>query len=318
MLEVIVTISLLTIMVVIMERTIESTRRVERRLDATRRVTERSERVTYELLDDVNTSHMLFGDGARGAGYLGALDLTRFPLLPSARLPRIDETHALAADLAGDPYTGNVLLFVREAPAASASSAGTTSAVRSIDLYRFVCIYPRQTVRRLILDDPVAPARDLVVWRSVRFANYAQILDIDDAGERSNVVADLVKRFGVTDAWDPGAVVTAAFYPMDALGALSASPTSLMVIDEDPEVSEGGRLLSGNVQLAPTDTGDFSRRSLLTSDDPTAWTPGGFEIKIVGLSGSRRVWMHLVVETPGGKGVVAVQSSTVIASPRDL
>jgi hypothetical protein len=30
------------------------------------------------------------------------------------------------------------------------------------------------------------------------------------------------------------------------------------------------------------------------------------------------VWMHLVLESPGGKGVVGVHANTVIASPRDL
>ncbi len=317
-LEVVVTIGLLTIMVVIMEGTIDSTRRAERRLAATRLVTERSERVTYTLLDNVNASHRIFSDGAIGTGYMGALDLSRLPILPSARLPRIDETHPLGPDAAGDVYTGNVLLLVREAAAAPAISDAVTSGVRSIDLYRFVCVYPRQTTRRLILDAPVAAARDLVLWRSVRYANHAQILDIDDPDERRSVVADLVNRFGIDHAWDLEAAVTAAFYPMDALGTLSASATPDIVIEEEPDAGEGGLLLAANVQLAPTKAGDFHRRSLMTSDPVASWTPGGFEIKIAGISGSRRVWMHLVLESPGGKGVVGVVASTVIASPRDL
>ncbi len=318
MFEVVVTVGLLTIMVLIMEGTIEATRRAERRLDAVRRVTERGERITYELLDEVNSSHKLFGGDAIGLAYLDALDLTRNPIVPSARLPHIDEINPLAPDAKDDPHTGNALLFVREAAAAPAVADPATGATRHIDLYRFVCVYPRATTRRLILDPPIKTARDLIVWRSVRFANHAQLLEILDDDERRSVAADLVNRFGIDHTWDPNEPVDAAFFLMDGLGTLSASPSTSMLIDEDMDESTGGRLLHGNVQLARTNKADFHRRSLMTNDDPTVWAPDGFEVKIVGISGSRRVWMHLVVETPGGKGVVGVQAGTVIASPRDL
>ena len=318
MFEVTVTVGILTIMVLIMEGTIESTRRAERRLDAVRRATERGERLTYELLDEVNASHKLFGSDTVGLDYLDALDLARFPMLGSARLPKIDEINPLMPDPTGDPHTGNALLFVREAAAAPCQADPATGVVRHVDLYRFVCVYPRQSDRTLIVDPPVQNARDLVVWRSVRFANHAQLVDIDDDDERRSVAADLVNRFGIDYAWDPNEPVDAAFFLMDTLGTLSATPSTGMVIDEDLDESEGGRLLYSNVQLAPTDMSDFHRRALMTNDDPATWSPGGFEVKIVGISGQRRVWMHLVVETPGGKGVVGVQASTVIASPRDL
>jgi len=70
--------------------------------------------------------------------------------------------------------------------------------------------------------------------------------------------------------------------------------------------------------LARTDATSHPRRSILTADDPATWVPDGFEVKIVGTSGSRKVWMHLVLETQSAKGRVASHVSTLIANTKDL
>ncbi len=316
--EVIVTIGILTIMVLILQGTIDGATRAERRLRATHLATERGERITYELLAAVNGSRMLLDGDDGGDDYLAAIEFGEQPLLAGARLPRVEQLQALAPDEAGDPRTGNVLLFVRESDAVEAVADAASVSVRHIDLYRLVCVYPTQTVRRLIVDPPIEAARDLVVWRSVRYANLAQIQAIDDDEERTSVVADLVNRHDCHHAWDLGAPIATAYYAMGVLGTLSATPETSMSLEEDPDLTVGGRLVYTNVQLARTRAGDFHRRSRLTNDAPATWTPDGFEVKISGLSGARKVWMHVVVETPGGPGVVGVQSNTVIAHPRDL
>lgn len=316
--EIAVSVGILAVMILILEGTIHGTRKADRRLGAMAKVTDRGERITYELLDEVNASHKIFSGDTIGDDYLDALELTRFPLLSGARLPLIDEAGRLEPDAAGNPRTGNVILFVRESAAAPALANAGTNALRYVDLYRFVCIYPHGTSRRLILDPPIQQARDLIVWRSVRYANHAQLLDIADAGERRSVVADLYNRFGIEHAWDPNAAVDSAFFAMDGLGTLGATPIAGLLIEEDQDVSAGGQLTYANVQLAPTRIGDFHRRSLMTNDAPATWVPDGLEVKIVGLTGSRRVWMHLVVEAAAGKGTVGVHASTVIASPRDI
>ena len=48
------------------------------------------------------------------------------------------------------------------------------------------------------------------------------------------------------------------------------------------------------------------------------WAPDGFEVKVVGSSGSRKVWTHLVIETQSSKGRLAAHTSTVITSTRDM
>lgn len=317
MFEVVVTTGILTIMVVIVQATIDGASRAERRLRATRIATERGERMTYELLGAVNGSRVLL-TGSVGDDYLDALQFGGRPLLTGARLPRIDELNPLEPDVAGDPHTGNVLLFASESDAVEVVADAATGSTRYIDLYRIVCVYPTQTTRKLLPDPPVQPARDLVVWRSVLYANHTQLLAIDDDDERRSVVADLVNRHGCDHAWDVGAAFDSAFFAMDALGTINSSASSSLTLDEDPDASQGGRLLYADVQLARSQAGDYHRRARLSTDDPANWSPDGFEVKITGLSGSRKVWMHLVVESPGGRGIVGVQSNTVIAHPRDL
>ncbi|MDA1193668.1 MAG: hypothetical protein O2894_00635 [Planctomycetota bacterium] len=318
MFELAIMMGILSIMALIVQATIDGATRAERRVRAVRTATERSERLTYELLAAVNGSRILLtGDGV-GAGYLGALELDARPLLTGARLPRTDALAALAPDEVGDPHTGNILLFARESDAVEAVADAPTAQLRHIDLYRIVCCYPTETDRKLILDAPVQPARDLVVWRSVRYANLTQLQDIEDDDERRSVVADLVGRFGCDLAWDVGAPVDEAFFRLGSLGTIESTPVVPMSIEEDPDAGEGGRLVHAHTQLAPTKAGDPYRRARLSPDDPAVWKPDGFEVKVTGLSGTRKVWMHLVVESPGGKGVVGVQSNTVIAHPRDL
>ena len=56
----------------------------------------------------------------------------------------------------------------------------------------------------------------------------------------------------------------------------------------------------------------------LTRDDPDTWVPDGFEVKVVGPSGTRQVWMRFTVETQSTTARDVVHASTLIATIRDL
>jgi len=152
----------------------------------------------------------------------------------------------------------------------------------------------------------------------VIFPSHAQILAIEDDDERESVIADLVGRYECGHGWDSNAGADSAFYELDAFGSMAGFPTVNMEIDEDPDRSEGGRLVYADVQLAQTFQGDHYRRSRFTTDDPGDWVPDGFEIKIVGVSGSRKLWFRMTMESPASKDVVGVQACTLTASPRDM
>ncbi len=307
---------IVSLMALVVEKTLSSTHQAERHLSAVRKSTERGQNLAYEIREAVSASRKLFGNDAVGLAYLDALDLTRDPLDAAARLPLFDEVGGLGPDTSGDPRTGNMLLFVREADAAPAVADPATGKIRYIDTYRFVCIYPRVTDRFIVQEEPRELARDLVVWRSGAYPSQSQILAISSPVERAAVVKDLYDRFGYDLAWDPNSDVNSSFYAMDTLGNMSGTPSVGVTIEEDENISDRGRLVYANVQLAPTDPGTHSKRKIFTVDPD--WDPDGFEVKIVGASGSRKVWLHLVVEVQASKGQLSQHASTVIASTKDL
>jgi hypothetical protein len=308
--------TLLTLLAFLVERALTSTYETERYLSAARSATEHGQKVCYDVFEHVSASRKLFQDDDIGLGYLDALDLAQVPTASTSRLPLIDEAGDIAKDEVGRPMTGNVLLFVEEGDPAACIADASSGKVRYVDTYRFVCVYTSQTDRSIVTGKP--PALDLVTWRSVRFPSYPQVAAIEDETERAKVVADLHTRYGYDAVWDPDAAVNAAFYSIGALGDLAATPAASPLIDEDRDVSTRGLLVCRGVQLCRTDASTPARRAILTADDPQVWVPDGFEVKIVGASGSRKVWIHLVVESPSSRGRVVVHPSTMIAGVRDL
>lgn len=315
--EMAVALAIFSLIGLVIERTLTTTHNAERYLSALRRATERGQKVSYEIFDSVSASRKLFQRDAGGEDYLAALDLSRDPLLPGARLPLIDEVNGMGVDATGDPHTGNVLLFVRESDPAPCIADSGTASVRYIDTYRFICIYPHRADRRVVKSRD-ENALDLIVWRSVPYPSLSQILAIEDVDERSSVVADLFTRYGHTLAWDANEAVDQAFFALDYLGTVSGTPEVAPLIEEDVEVSSRGRLEYANVQLAPTRADSYLRRAVFTTDDPADWEPDGFEVKITGASGSRKVWLHVVVECEARQGETAAHENTMIASTRDL
>jgi prepilin-type N-terminal cleavage/methylation domain-containing protein len=319
LLEMLFTLVILSMLSLTIQQTLSTTNSADRYLLAVRRATDRGDAVSYEVFDLVDASRKLFQKDPIGEGYLGALDLSRFQPVPTARLPVIDEGNDIAPDEPGSPHTGNILLFVEETDPVECVADPATKKARYIDVYRFVCIYPHETGRRLLSTNTFA--RDLVMWRSRLYPSYAQINAIEDPDERRNVVADLYTEYGCDRIWDPNAEVDLAFYDTDTLGTISPLPVNGPVIAEDADNTVFGRLVHDDTQLAQTDSERHHYRAVMTTltrDDPDEWVPDGFEVKIVGASGSRKVWLHIVVESLAAAGQIAVHPNTLIVSARDM
>ena len=264
----------------------------------------------------VNPSRKLFGADAVGQGYLGVLDLGSVPRLPGARLPVFDEAGQLGRDGPGAPRTGNVLLFARACDPAPCVANAATRKIREIDVYRLVCVYLTTSSRTLVQGQP--PALDLAVWRSARYPDHAQVMQIADATERRSVVADLHDRFGHALVWDPSRPVSGAFYGIDGSGNVGATPVAVTSLPAEPGGGAGPQLVARNLAVARTDPTSPPRKSVFTVDAPAAWEPHGFEVKVVGPSGSRKVWMRLSVEAQARPGSVPAILSTAVAATRDL
>jgi hypothetical protein len=303
-------------MALVIERTVSSIIETERSLRAIRNTVERGQRALSNLRDGVATSRKLFQNDAVGTGYLGKLAFGSAPLLPGSRLPTFDEVNPLGPDAVGTPMTGNVLLFVREADPLPCIADPATKLVRTIDAYRLVCYYTTQSTKKVVAGGPFS--LDLVEWRSASFPSYAQVTAISDATQRTRVVKDLYNRFGRDFLWDPTAAVSSSFYGIDGVGTIAAAPTVVASIPEDLNVATGPRFVYANMAVARTDTTSKPRTPIFTVDDPATWTPNGFEVKVVGPSGARKVWLRLTVEQQASAGRVPAQETTAIVSTRDL
>jgi len=317
LLEVSIVLVLLTGMALVVERTLTSTRNADRYLDAIRRAKEAGESASYKAHEAVSASRRLFDNDAVGQEYLNALDLSRFPLASGSRLPRFDELRPLGPDSPGDPRTGNVLLFVREVDPVALSADISLYPQRYIDVYHFVCVYRHQANRVLVIPKHER-ANDLVIWYSVPFPSYQQIAAISNPVEQQKIIDDLRAVYGFTYAWDATEALGDAFYELREGGQLATLPASDFMIAEHPGLSDGGLLVHHDVQLADTNPEDPQRRGVFTVDANSTWAPNGFEVKITGSSGHRKVWMHLVVEAQAMRSQTAVHGSTLIAGVRDL
>ncbi len=318
--EMAIVVALIGTMALIMERTMDQSNKASLQADAVRRLADKGQRAIYRMREIVSESRRMFDRDAVGQAYFDALDLSRDAVLPGARLPITDPTtHTLSIDDPAEPQTGNILLFVRDSDPAPAVANPATGKTILIDTYRFVCIYPSLTNVNVM--PGVNPAgvfsRDLVIWRSEIYPSYSQVRAIQDPAEQQSVVQDLYSRYGNDVLWDSARELSNSFFPSDALGNVSATPLADMTIEEDVTVSERGLLVYADIQLADSDLpNDFNRRPVFTSDDPTMWTPSGIEFKVVGPSGSRRVWMRIVLETASSARQVVVQPFSLIASAR--
>jgi type II secretory pathway pseudopilin PulG len=304
------------LMTLVIERTVSGVVDTERTMRAVRNTTERGQQLTDRVRDLVCMSRKLYQNDAIGNAYLAKLSRTRFTPLAGARLPLVDEVNPMGPDVAGTPQTGNCLLFLREGDPYRAVADKPTKKIRSIDTYRLVCIYLAQSTKTVVAGG--LQAVELVEWRSDAYPNYTQVSGIASATEKTAVVKDLYARFGVDYLWDPTGSVASSFYAIDGSGNIAASPTAVASIPEDLNVSFGGRLVSGNMAIARTDTTSKVRMPMFTADAVATWTPNGFEVKVTGPSGARQVWIHVTVEQQAAKGRVPAQTTTAVANTRDL
>jgi prepilin-type N-terminal cleavage/methylation domain-containing protein len=318
MLEIVVVVAMISLLALAAERTLKAMQDTEDNLQATRRVERRGEELAYEVRNQVSSSRKLFYRGSIGDSYLHVLGITRFPPAPGTRLPLPEEATPLGPDLPGVPRTSDMLLFAREADPFVCSADPAQGKVRYIDVYRFVCIYPTEDASQRVLTRDAKPPRDLVIWTSIGYPSYAEVMAIQDPVERATVVKHLYLDYGCNHLWNTEALASEGFFAIDGSGAISATADPGVVVAEDVVRSPGPRLLRAHVQLARTDPGSAVRRAVMTRDDPNSWAPDGFEVKIGGSSSQRQVWLRLTVESQSRTTSEVVHAVTLIATTRDF
>jgi hypothetical protein len=286
-------------------------------LASLRRAQHGTEEVAYQIHGLLTSARKIYGRGTVGTGYLDTLDFEDRRPAPGVRLPLPDELSPLGRDEADVPRTGNMLLLAAESDPVTCPADPAVGAVRYVDVYRMLAIYPRESSRRVVVGR-ADKGLDLRIWASVAFPSHGQLLGITNAIERARVVKALRTLYGCRYAWNPDKPVAEAFFALDATGTMSALPEAAPQIPEDDAISPGGRLLYRQLQLARTRAESVQRKALLTMDAPDAWVPNGFEVKMVGTPSQRRVWFRLVVEAQSVTGRDVAYDTELIATLRDL
>ena len=282
-----------------------------------RRAQRGGERLAYQIHGLASTARKLYVRGIAGNDYLTAIDLSRRPPAPNSRLPLTEEYEPLGRDSAGVPQTGNVMLLATETDPVTCLADPATAKILYLDLYRMLCVYPSETRAKVVVRR-AENGLDLVIWASAAYPSYVQVSSIANAAERTRVVRALYSTHGCRYLWNPDLPSDQAFFAIDATGSIAGLPETGHEMPEDAAVSPGGRLIQTKLQLARTDPAVWQRRAVLTVENPEEWVPNGFELKVVGTSSQRKVWMRLTVEAQSVTPRDTAHDTTLIASLRDL
>jgi len=298
-------------------QTLTSVRDSTDTLASYRRAQRGGERLAYQIHGLVSTARKLYVRGTSGNDYLAALDLTRRMPAPNARLPLTEEYESLGRDEVGVPQTGNVMLLATETDPVTCLADAATSKLLYVDLYRMLCVYPSESATKVVVRR-AENGLDLVVWASAAYPSHVQVSGIVSLAQRTLVVRALYSTHGCRYLWNPDAPADQAFFAIDAAGTIAGTPESGHEMPEDLAVSPGSRLIQTKLQLARTDGTIHQRRAVLTAETAAEWVPDGFELKIVGTSSQRKVWLRLTVEAQSVTSRETAHDTTLIASLRDL
>lgn len=248
--------------------------------------------------------------GTNGCGGAATTPPTMPTMLPNSLLPVTDQSNVMGPDTAGNRTTGNILFLVRQLPPLLISydnGAGTVNF--PADRYRFEMYYLARDTSRSF--SSATSFLDLIQVRSIDFADYFQLNPLIGssgsftAAQKTAIVNGLTAA-KIKVAWDPmNQPVANAFYSIGATGTMTLQATQgIWVYSAKSMIPEfKGGAISGkmlfSVMFRPTATTYFVFPSPVPKyaifNTSTPEFPSGFEVKIVGAGGSRKVLLRLVL-----------------------
>ncbi len=306
-------------------------------LEANNDLSEYGQRLVNEIKTEVLQSKKLIGDGTQGQGYQAALDLSAAPTpLDTSSLATIDVNGSFSPSLVGDadhPFNpasvGNALLFAQAITPYLDESAGVR-----IDLYRLIYYYlTRSTAEEIESEGCIL---DLYRWESVVFADYNQLVrlnDYDDAGATLSAALGALAtadpstdRPAVTMAWNPDEDADSAFFSF-ASGSMATAPSTgyaVEMFDASPAISNmhepriGGKMV---YSVAFNTSADFDLGDTVpafgTADTNQDGFPHGFEVMMGGPTGGRKVLVRLVLAADSGNARLVSRENVVLINARD-
>lgn len=333
LMEILIVLAISTVVMIVAYDLIEDAMRTSLFVESHNNLSQWAQRPVNFMQTEVYQNKMIFDATTTGNGYLtrfttpptypGAMtcgtngcggSAATPPIMPALQtnslLPVTDTSNVMAPDVAATRNTGNILFLVRQLPPLLISydnGAGTVNF--PADRYRFEMYYlARDTTR------PFSSATyfvDLIQVRSIDFADYFQLNPLIGTGgsftaaQKTAIVTGLTAA-KIKVAWNPmNQPVDNAFYSIGTTGAMTLQATQGIWVWSAksliPEIKSGaisGKMLF-SVAFRPSASTTFPipttvpRYAVFNSSTPEF--PSGFEVKIVGAGGSRKVLLRLVL-----------------------
>jgi hypothetical protein len=270
-----------------------------------------------DLHEDISTSRRMFVEDTTGREYLDALQFGTLPPVAGALLPVIEPQGEFGQDLAGARRTGNCILMAGELKPHDFTAPSDGRDYR-VNVSRIICYYVAD------YGFPVAPGLtrfDLARWESLAFVDYGTLMAITTVSARQEMVADLVANANIKYAWDATQPVNLAFFELDT--DVNSIPEAGFSIPPSPVAARAPRAYYRryNASLSQNNTLAGSEAAIpkfaLPLVAPPPGFPQGFEIKVVGPSGARKVKTRIVAERMMRDRVFRSSSET-ISTMRDI
>jgi prepilin-type N-terminal cleavage/methylation domain-containing protein len=281
---------------------------------------------------EIVQSRAVFQEDAFGQAYRTALQIpAAVPRWPNTLLPmlQIDPTMAPDTGTGTDRFTGNSLLVVRQLEPLSVlydddGNAGTPQVEFLADRYRFEYFFLSPSAARSFSTSGFT--LDLLQSTSVDFADYFQLSSLTTA-QIQKIVPKIIAA-GTATAWNPGQPIATAFYALSGAtdGTFNAPLRNATIAIVSTTTLfpglRGGRI-SGRMDYSlafvpalPLNPYPL-RMPIAVYAQPDASIPrfpAGFEVKVTGPAGSRKVMTRVLLMARYGVSTYEAQQGFVTTS----
>lgn len=330
--EILVTLAVTSALMLIVYALISDTMKAAMFGESHNDLTIMSQQVVNRLQNEIMQSRVAFQEDAIGSAYRDALQIpASVTKWPDLLLPVFQTESTLDPDTGAgvDRRAGNTLLVARQLSPLSVlydddGKPATPDVEMLIDRYRFEYYFlARNKLRNFSGSGFYA---DLMESRSVEYADYFQLNSLSAAQLMS--IVPKIQAAGVTSAWDPGKPLGNAFYDLapaaaGAFGAAIAAPKISLASTNTlmPEM-RGGRITGmmeysvAFLPAAPKKPFPITKAVSFYAKPDAAYPtfPAGFEVKIAGPAGNRKVGLRVLLMALYGASTYESQQASLTAS----
>jgi prepilin-type N-terminal cleavage/methylation domain-containing protein len=317
LMEVVIVLALVTGLMIVVYTLIEETLHTAMFNESHNDLTIMTQRAVNQVYVELLQSATAYQDDTVGNEYRAALQIpATTPVMPNSLLPVFDTDPALNPDTGTgtDRRTGNSLLIVRSLSPLEGTNKpvlydhdnnnATAETELPVDRYRFEYFFLSRNTNRNF--SGAGWYLDLVRATSGEYADYFQLSTLTPA--QLTRVTNQLLGYGIQRAWHPAQPLGNAFYDLNdardgTFNPAIARPTIAITESKTmlPEM-RGGRIsgrMDYSVTFRPTFRTPYPIRhpvfAYAQADSAKPGFPSGFEVKVAGPIGFRKVFVRLAL-----------------------